>query len=130
MANKLLGLNGKPLPDPNKTPPPFSQWLYHQNHEARIFTSQAEVDAAIKEGWVDTPAKLKNGEKKPVQDKSAEISVLEKKIELLNDELNESFESFAEQAQRLESAEKTIADLKNVNADLERQLAEAKKGKK
>lgn len=129
MANKLMGMkNGKPLPDPNKQPPPFKVFLYHESHEAKIFTSQEDVDAAMKDGWVDTPAKLKKKDVetglKPV---SAEISVLQKQIEVLKDELSESFEAFAEQAQQLEIAEKTIADLKNTNADLEKQNTEHEK---
>ncbi len=46
----------------------FPCFRYHKDHEARIFRSADELKAAGK-GWVDTPAKLVDGYKKPVDDK-------------------------------------------------------------
>jgi chromosome segregation ATPase len=129
MANQMLGIkgNGKPLPDPQNGPVPFRQYLYHDDFEARIFESQEAVDKALKDGWVDTPAKLKPSKAEP--DTVTEISMLREQIEELNRELIEVSEAFAEQAQKLSAAEHTIADLKNVNADLENRIGETVRAK-
>ncbi len=133
MANQLLGINGKKLSDPNKGPAPFKVFLYHDSFEPKIFESQEAVDNALKQGWVDTPAKLKpkaESELKPeIRDHQNE-SVLQKKINTLQDDIIKASAAVAELTQKLAAAEHTIADLKKANADLEKQLAEAKKGKK
>jgi hypothetical protein len=33
-------------------------WLYHAEHEPRIFYEQGVYDAALAAGWVDSPAKI------------------------------------------------------------------------
>lgn len=35
------------------------QWLYHAEHEARIFDGPAAIEAALADDWKDSPAKCK-----------------------------------------------------------------------
>jgi hypothetical protein len=42
----------------------FPRWMYHAEHEARIFPHQAELDASGA-GWVCTPSDLIAPEVKP-----------------------------------------------------------------
>ena len=35
----------------------MEQWLYKKNEKPKIF-KDAEIEQAIKKGWVDTPAKI------------------------------------------------------------------------
>ena len=39
----------------------FPRWMYHPEHEARIFPHQEELDASG-EGWVCTPSELTDPE--------------------------------------------------------------------
>ena len=55
MANKLIGINGKPLPSPQRGETPFRKWLYHRKMPARIFESPEEVQDAMADGWVAKP---------------------------------------------------------------------------
>lgn len=35
-------------------------WLYHKTKPAKVFHTKESVEQALKEGWVDTPAKLED----------------------------------------------------------------------
>ncbi len=36
----------------------YTAWLYHKEHGAVIFEGAEEVDRALADGWVDSPAKI------------------------------------------------------------------------
>jgi hypothetical protein len=55
MANKMIGIDGKPLPPPQKGPIPFKKWLYHKAFPARIVHSKSEVEALMADGWETRP---------------------------------------------------------------------------
>jgi hypothetical protein len=55
MANRMIGMDGKPLPPPQKGPVPFKKWLYHKAFPARIVHSATEVQALLADGWETRP---------------------------------------------------------------------------
>lgn len=130
MANQMLGMkgNGTPLPDPNKVPVPFRQFLYHEDFEARIFESQEAVDKALKDGWVDTPAKLKPKKiETGLKPTSTETEMLQKEVKALKNELIEASETIADQEQKLEALKKAIDNLVKTNSDLEIKISTLEK---
>ena len=38
----------------------MATWLYHQTEKPRVFQTAGEVEAALAEGWADTPAAFKD----------------------------------------------------------------------
>jgi hypothetical protein len=60
----------------------YSAWLYHKQHGARVFEGSEEVDRALADGWVDTPAKLEEvaeaNDGAPLLEVPAEIAGLDK----------------------------------------------------
>ena len=62
--NTLLG-SGKPevkevVKEKEVVGKPITVWMYHEDYRlGKIFYTDVELEDAIEDGWVDTPAKLK-----------------------------------------------------------------------
>lgn len=122
MSNELIGFqgNGAGKAAANKTPVDERQWLYHPDHEARIFKGAKDIEAALKAGWQDTPFPVEKTEPASPDDRITELETQ------LADESKAKASAESKNAELQASNDKMTAKVK----ELETQLAEAKKGKK
>jgi hypothetical protein len=112
MANKLLGVNNPAgQAEQEQSPPEFRSFLYHQTEEPKIFCSQADYDAAIKEGWRDTPFPAPVFVKEPPEDL----------VKSLQDALAKAEDDLKVKESQLEAAMLTIDELEKKVADFEAQ---------
>ncbi len=58
----------------------YSAWLYHKQHDPRVFDGAEAVAQAMAEGWVDSPSKVEEdaGDGAPLLEIPAEIAGLDK----------------------------------------------------
>jgi hypothetical protein len=50
----------------------MATWLYHQSKPAKVF-EDSDVDAALKDGWADTPAAFLDEDDQPDTDNREEL---------------------------------------------------------
>lgn len=76
--NILLGHSGAPVhgqePQRRGGIQKIPGWLYHRDFPGRIFNTQAEYDAALAAGWVDSPAKVNLIPDPPTPDPEPEVA--------------------------------------------------------